>query len=261
MLSHRDARVLILAAFTTRFGRQATRPETQCVQAVGELESGYASYWRPPGVDSCNWGAIQGSGPAGAFQYVDTHPNADGTSTQYATTFAKYHSLGEGAEYLVRAVYQIANRDKLVLPYATAGDTLGFSTGLHRTIYYEGFGATVAERIEHHHRAVLNACIAQAHALGEPMPDGSEPPPLPDPSLRQGMGGDAVKAWQTLLSVAGFACVADGDFGPTTKELTQALQTRLGLIADGVVGPATQAAAAKYAADDELTNPTGSAQS
>lgn len=248
MISHRDARVLILAAFATRFGRQATRPEAQCVQAVGELESGYASYWHPPGVDSNNWGAIQGSGPAGAFQYVDTHPNPDGTSTQYATTFAKYHSMAEGAEYLVRTVYQIANRDKLVLPAATAGDTLGFSTGLHKTVYYEGYGATVQERIEHHHRAVLDACTAQAHSLGEPMPDGSEPPPLPAPSLRIGMSGDAVKAWQTALNVAGFTCPVDGDFGPTTRKLTQALQTKLGLIADGVVGAATQAALAKSTA-------------
>ena len=244
-MNHKDARKIILEAFRIRFGREATRPEAQCVQAVGWIESGYAQYWRPPGNGSWNWGAIQGSGSAGSFAYTDTHPNADGSSTPYKIGFKKYLTAIDGAADLVRTVYQINGRDTLVLPAAQVGNLLGFSTGMHTSFYYEGVGATVAERIDHHRRAVLNACTLMAREIGEPMPDGSDPLPAPVPSLRIGMTGDAVRAWQAVLNAAGLTCSVDGDFGPTTKALTQKLQARLGLVADGVVGPATQAAASK----------------
>jgi hypothetical protein len=245
MLSHKDARIVVAAAFRVRMGREGTRPELQCAGGVGFLETGYAQNWKSPGVGSFNWGAIQGSGPAGAFQYTDTHPNADGTSTPYAISFRKYRSLEEGAEDLIRIVYQSNGRDRLVLPAATKGDTLAFSTAMHTTRYYEGFGRTVQERIANHHRALVSAITAAARAIGEPMPDGSELPPAPPVTIRQGSTGESVKAWQRTLIAAGFELVVDGAFGPRTAALTKSLQSELKLVADGVVGPATYAAAAK----------------
>lgn len=245
MLSHKDARAIIAAAFRARFGRDGTRPELQCVQGVGFLETGYAQNWKPPGVGSFNWGAIQGQGPAGAFQYTDTHPNDDGTSTPYAISFRKYHSLADGAEDLIRIVYQSNGRDRLVLPAATKGDTLAFSTAMHTTRYYEGFGRTVQERIANHHKALMAGIVAAAREIGEPLPDGSEAPPAPPPTIKQGSTGEAVKAWQRTLIAAGFELVADGSFGPKTAALTKSFQSELHLVADGVVGPATYAAAAK----------------
>lgn len=242
-MNHAAARVLMTAGFQARLGRAPTRPEVQCEQSVGWLETGYAQSWKNAGIGSWNFGAMQGTGPAGFFLYTDTHPNADGTNTPYTTKFSKYHDGPEGASALVYEVYQNHSRETLVLPPAAAGDTLGFSTGLHASGYYEGFGATVAERIEHHHAAVLNACRLMALEIGELMPDGSAPTPLPLAALHQGSTGPRVEAWQRVLNAAGFVCTVDGAFGPKTRTLTMLLQKKLGIAMDGVVGPATQAAA------------------
>jgi hypothetical protein len=243
-MNHQSARAFIVQGFTSQLERAPTRSEAQCEQAVGFLETGYGLSWTGAGLRSYNWGALQGTGPAGFFLYTDTHPNLDGTSTPYQTKFCKYSTDAQGAAALTREVYQTHDRAELVLLPATAGDTLGFSTGLHTSGYYEGFGATVEERIEHHHASVLNACRLMALELGEPMPDGSAPLPLPLAALHQGSMGEAVEAWQHTLIANGYACAVDGVFGPTTRTLTLFLQKKLGVAMDGVVGPATLAAAA-----------------
>ncbi len=255
MFAHSEMRSIVLEAFRVRFGREATRPEAQCVQAVAWLESSYGQ-WRAPGTGSFNFGAIQGKGNAGSFTYNDSHPLPDGSSKTYTTQFKRYASALDGAIDLVRTVYQIAGRDRLVLPSAQKGDTFGFSTGLRSTGYFEGYGATIAERVEHHRRAVQNACTLMARELSEPMPDGSEAPQPPPVPLRLGSHGPEVARWQRALNAAGFACVVDSDFGPTTKRLTQQFQAKHGLAADGVVGEVTRAAARGPVTDTEDTSPT-----
>lgn len=191
-MNHTTARAIITSAFFRRFGRNPTRPEAQLVQAIGDLETDYGRGWKPPGTDSHNWGAIQAhSGWRGpTFSYFDTKPQPDGTSKRYEQAFRAYATDEEGASDLIRTVYLAdfanTNRDRelVVLPRARAGDTLGFSTGLYDTGYYEGFGRDKAERIRHHHAAVLRSIIEQCHELGEPMPDGSAPPAPPPRMLR-----------------------------------------------------------------------------
>ena len=237
-------RILLRDAFRERFGREATRPEIQCVQAVAALESSYGEGWKAPGIGSHNFGAIQaGSTWKGeTFQYTDTRPNSDGSSTPYVTKFRRYASASEGASDLVRVVYQARGRDKLVLPPASLGDTLGFSRGLHATGYYEGFGATVEDRIRNHHRAVMSKCEAMARGLAEPMPDDSEPP---RPTLRLGSREKAdVQYLQHLLNTshdlrARPPLRIDGDFGKRTDEYVKAFQRMRGLKPDGAVGPFT----------------------
>ncbi|MBO9419171.1 peptidoglycan-binding protein [Labrenzia sp. R4_2] len=51
--------------------------------------------------------------------------------------------------------------------------------------------------------------------------------------------GEAVRSLQEQLSRLGFDAVADGAFGPKTRAVVQAFQTRAGLTADGIVGPVT----------------------
>jgi len=68
----------------------------------------------------------------------------------------------------------------------------------------------------------------------------------PDPSewrtLRRGMDGEDVAAWQRVLQRSGYAGVADdGAFGPVTEKRTIQFQLDRGLEADGVVGPLTRA--------------------
>lgn len=64
--------------------------------------------------------------------------------------------------------------------------------------------------------------------------------PLGTAVLRQGMRGPAVAEWQQkYLGIA----KPDGIFGPETTRLTKDWQVKHGLMGDGVVGPATRAAA------------------
>jgi len=57
--------------------------------------------------------------------------------------------------------------------------------------------------------------------------------------LRLGDKGAQVAALQSLLGAKGFAILPDGDFGPATDAAVRQFQARLGLEADGVVGPGT----------------------
>ncbi len=231
MLSHKDMRALVETAFLNQFGRQPTRPEAQCLQAIGWLETNYAASWKGPGIGSWNFGAIQrGAWQGSFFEYTDTHPNADGTSTPYKIGFRKYPDAVSGVADLCKVVYMAFDTRRQALAAAGKGDTLGFSTWLHRyPCYYEGFGATDAERIAHHHNAVLNAIKLQCAALGEPMPE-TEPLPVIAPALLIGAKGPAVEAWQKIIGVK-----VDGDFGGATQVATRAWQHTHKLPETGVV--------------------------
>lgn len=69
--------------------------------------------------------------------------------------------------------------------------------------------------------------------------------------LMLGSTGQRVKVLQTgfnkvFPSYAGLPLVVDGDFGPFTDHAVKEFQARVGLIADGIVGPNTLAQLAKY---------------
>lgn len=62
------------------------------------------------------------------------------------------------------------------------------------------------------------------------------------PTLKQGDKGEMVKRAQVLLQAAGFdPNGADGVFGPGTKKAAIAWQKSVGLVADGIIGPASWA--------------------
>lgn len=62
-------------------------------------------------------------------------------------------------------------------------------------------------------------------------------------TLRRGSRGAEVTAWQSFLRSVGHAVAVDGVFGSGTEQATIAWQRSRGLEPDGVVGPASQAAA------------------
>ncbi len=87
-----------------------------------------------------------------------------------------------------------------------------------------------------------------------PLPPPQQVPPagMDRPTLAKGDMGQDVIAVQTSLGIP-----ADGDFGPTTEGAVKGYQAAYGLTADGVVGPKTWAAldaldAAKAAGNDRL---------
>ena len=57
--------------------------------------------------------------------------------------------------------------------------------------------------------------------------------------IKQGAAGDTVRALQHLLRAHGASIAADGVFGPATDAAVQAFQAAQGLPADGIVGPLT----------------------
>jgi peptidoglycan hydrolase-like protein with peptidoglycan-binding domain len=66
--------------------------ERQYAVTVARGEGGYGKAWTGDGAGSNNWGAVQGTGDAGAFQHIDRH--ADGT--QYTTNFKRYSTPEAG---------------------------------------------------------------------------------------------------------------------------------------------------------------------
>ncbi len=102
--------------------------------------------------------------------------------------------------------------------------------------------------------------MAQLRHPAVPRPGEEEEPAKPDPdpetpppavpiftrTLRRGMSGDDVAAWQQIAGVT-----ADGIFGANTESATKTWQAEHGLAADGIVGPMTQAAAMDELSDEE----------
>jgi len=235
-------RILLSEAFARRIGRQGTTRELQDLQAVAWLETGNGS-WKPPGDGSFNFGAQQAtsSWKGATFEYVDTHPNADGTSTPYVAKFRKYPTAIAGAEDFTRVVYQNNGRDLTVLPAASVS-TMAFSVALHDSAYYEGMGATVGIREAHHHDAVVAAIRHQCASLGEDLPPDIAALPHVRPVLHLGsLDRVYTKELQALLNRAGAAppLVVDGGFGSKTDVALRFFQSKHGLKVDGVCGEIT----------------------
>lgn len=226
-------------AFETVFGVPASDGEARVLDAIAALESNRGAGWRGPGAGSNNMGAIQcGRGWTGdRFAYVDTKPNADGSSTPYRAEFRAYATPLAGWIDLCKVAY--VNRDRgIVREAADAEEWLLVSEALHSTGYYEGFGRTVSERIAHHHRALTRALF---RARGEQCPE--YPIFAAFPTLRQGChrGADsqiveAVRMLQGELEIA-----RDGAFGPVTDAVVRRYQRAHGLAVDGAVGDITWA--------------------
>lgn len=71
---------------------------------------------------------------------------------------------------------------------------------------------------------------------GVSAPASTEIPSIALPKLRQGDTGDDVKHLQALLNGHGTTLKIDGNFGPGTAKAVREFQTKLGIVADGIVG-------------------------
>lgn len=220
-------------ALARHYGHQPTEGEVLHLAGVARLETSWGDGWKGAGKGSFNMGAIQcGSGWKGdRFSYVDTHPNADGTNTPYRIDFRKYPTAEAGWDDLVKVVYVNRGRESVRVA-AAANDTYRVSERLHATGYYEGFGATVKDRIQNHYRA-LSKHVAAARGDSAPVVPAAGIPP----KVRLGSTSDVVALLQAELGL-----VADGVFGPVTEATLREWQAAHGLSADGVAGAATWSA-------------------
>lgn len=83
------------------------------------------------------------------------------------------------------------------------------------------------------------ACAKQALARSLAHGISYHLPPGALQVLRRGIRNDQVEALQQGLAAAGYPATIDGDFGPATEAMVKAFQMSKGLVADGIVGPAT----------------------
>jgi len=166
----------------TLFGDAPTLVERQAVQAVSRGEGGYgrAPYRLlsiPDGAvistvsDSNNWGATQcGHGaPCGAtcFEATDTSPNKktpDNPKGYYNTCFNRHATPDDGcASYLKTLLVKRPSVREAV----KTGDADAIAAAMHATHYFEGFGATVEERIANYAKAIESNASELAASLGE----------------------------------------------------------------------------------------------
>lgn len=226
MTTHAEARALATEALLQRFGRAPHPGEVVHLAGISRLESSYGDGWKGAGRGSNNMGAIQcgAKWKGDRFTYTDTKPLPDGTSKSYVTSFRKYATPLEGWLDLVAVAYVNRGRET-VRSAAEFQDTLGVSTELHRTGYYEGFGKTVDDRIQNHYRLLARA-IKDATGAGESAKIRAIPP-----TIRRGCRGDVVKLLQAELRLA-----RDGIFGPITEAMVKDYQHQHRLTMDGVVG-------------------------
>jgi hypothetical protein len=151
--------------FVAQFGREPAGFEQFWVQLVAALESQYGKGWKGEGVGSNNMGAVQaGHAPcaANAFQYTDTHPNPDGTSTPYTICFRRYPTPVDGMADVARILFKQMK--------INAGSIRQLSTQMYDKHYYEGFGSTREQRINNHVKALTNWAKDISAATGQKMP-------------------------------------------------------------------------------------------
>jgi len=209
---------------------------TRHLAGVGSLETQYGAGWLGAGRGSNNMGAIQAGPdwPGDTFEYVDTHPNPDGTSTQYRARFRVYPTPLDGWVDLARVMLTGMRADVAVV--ARNGDTYSVSELMRKTRYYEGFGPTQHDRIRNHFLALRRATLTADFACGLTVPrlqlEGA-PVGLPD-TVHFGDRGESVRTLQRELQIA-----ADGIFGRITKRELLDYQIEHGLTPDGICGPAT----------------------
>lgn len=153
---HRRATTLAREAFESIIHSVPSRDELRMLLAVALHETTFGTGWGSEGADSNNVGAIQATSSwAGeTFGGVDTHPTDTGGAVSYKQAFRKYPSALEGWQDLVRELYV---RRGAVRIAAAAGDPRALAKAMRMTGYYEGQGATQAERIGKYEQALVNA--------------------------------------------------------------------------------------------------------
>ena len=238
MTTHAEARQFATEVLRLPLSGAPSAGEIKALCGVACLETHYGDGWKGTGKGSFNQGAIQcgASWKGDRFSYVDTHPNADGTSTPYHIDFRKYPNVDAGWSDLATVVF--VNRGRhVVAEAADRFDWMGVSKTLHDTGYYEGVGSTVSERINHHYRALSRAIADADNATAPIVPVVALPQTLRKGDGKRNEKQEAVKLLQRELQLA-----ADGEFGLITEHFLSLYQGQGGLTPDGICGPKTWAA-------------------
>jgi hypothetical protein len=134
-LTHVQAHGIILQAFANDRGRAPTAAEAEASQSVGHHETGYGRYWKPPGQDSHNWGAVQTRGPG--FSYQDSSPDTG----VYTVNFKVYPDDIAGAQDFIHFLH-----NDPMTALARGEGLVGFAKGMYGNHYFEGFNASPTQQ-------------------------------------------------------------------------------------------------------------------
>lgn len=135
----------------------------QAAQAVARGETYYGRGWKNACTGSRNWGALQSTDGTGCAA-TDTHPTASGASVPYAARFRVYDTDDAGAADFLRVLLRGG-----VSAALAAGDAQAIAAAMHANGYFEGFGATVEDRIRNYASAIAKNARAVAAGNAEPL--------------------------------------------------------------------------------------------
>lgn len=117
-------------------------------------------------------------------------------------------------------------RDNRLNRFADAGDVVGLTKAIQG-----GSGGLADRRIYTDRAGRIDWTAGAAPAAPQSQ--------TADPILRKGSRGEAVHRAQQLLASHGYEIRIDSDFGSGTDNVVRQFQEDRGLLADGVIGPAT----------------------
>ena len=165
-MNHVQFRPIVISAWARKNAGPMPLQIYQITHAVSSHESSLGQGWKESGKGSNNTGAVQSSNcdPNVSFEYTDTHPNPDGTSTPYRVCFKKYASLEDGVLDQIR--YQF--KEPETFQAALRGDLWGVAAGMRKSGYYEGVGKTQDDRIRSYYVALERNLKKIAAAMQEP---------------------------------------------------------------------------------------------
>ena len=227
-----------------RVAPELTEAEREYVLMVARHESYYGRATKPAvWVGTFNWGAIQGTGPAGSFTTTDHHEDG----SPYAGKFRRYHSHEEGFLDLVRILLKPNVRDAL-----KTGDATAAVVAQRANRYFEAPLEKYREALIRNY-AAWSAAMGREGVLNFPPLGRSMAPmsPVPSPSasysttlrgqvvrlptLRVGCQGNAVLALTILLGMPRSVSVFDAE----VEGYVRVFQARSRLVTDGIVGAKT----------------------
>lgn len=154
--AHQQATALAREAFETVIHSVPTVNELRVLLAVALHETTFGAGWRDEGAGSNNMGALHAtsSWPGETFGGTDSSPTDAGGKIIYPQAFRKYATPLEGWEDLVRVLYVQMSK---VRQAAATGDARAVARAMYAAKYYQGSGATEAERIGGYEQALINA--------------------------------------------------------------------------------------------------------
>jgi hypothetical protein len=154
---HLKAREDALDGFRAAMKTEPTKNELRMLMAVSLHETTFGAGWRGPGEGSFNMGAMHAtpSWTGLTFQASDTSPTSTGGAVAYEQAFRAYASAVDGWADLAATLMSKPQ----VRAAADSGDPMRMAQAMYDAKYYEGAGATPAERVRGYAQALADSLL------------------------------------------------------------------------------------------------------